>query len=120
MDQSRWTVETSGFKQITRKMKEIGATLPSTEEKIWRAQEKKSTDQNRQEIIYAVSWDEVDEELLAPIIKKGSNEIQTDENNPATNLPTTVEEEGYQQPHIELVSNIQYTKEGIRQPKHEK
>ena len=89
--------------QPRRRQKQV----PSTEEKTWRAQEKKSTDQNRQEIIHAVSWDE-DEELLAPLIEKGGNEIQTDENNRATNLPTTVEEEeGYQQHHIELVSNIQ-------------
>ena len=83
--------------------------LPSTEEEIWRAHEKKSTDQDRQQIIHMVSWDDDEEHFPALQIEKGSNKTPTNENR-RTNLPTIVEEEeGYKQPHIEMTlkSNIQ-------------
>ena len=93
------------FRQPRRRQKQ----LPSTEEEIWRAHEKKSTDQDRQQIIHMVSWDDDEEHFPALQIEKGSNKTPTNENR-RTNLPTIVEEEeGYKQPHVEmtLIANIQ-------------
>jgi len=57
------------FRQPRRRQKQ----LPSIEEEIWRAHEKKSADRDRQQIIHMVSWDDDEEHFLAQQKKRSSN-----------------------------------------------